>query len=232
MSWNAIDWQIILKHLTELCSAEVTQDKVADLRSFNTASDIKKEFEKVDNFRLLLMNHPRPSMESLDLFFTWAHRLEKAAQLKAIELRDLRHFCIETLALKETLEANNTNINKALSQELLNPEEPLSAIDQIINSDGTIRSDASEKLYNLYHEKNSLNKSISNTLDSLVKKHEMEGLVQDKFVTTREGRRVIPIKANMQGHFEGIIHSSSQSNKTVFMEPQEVIPLKQSPSSS
>ena len=58
-----------------------------------------------------------------------------------------------------------------------------------------------------------------------MKEHDMKYLLQDKYVTSREGRWVIPIKSSRQHDFEGIIHDSSQSRQTVFMEPQEVISL-------
>jgi DNA mismatch repair protein MutS2 len=53
----------------------------------------------------------------------------------------------------------------------------------------------------------------------------MEPVVQERFVTNREGRWVIPVKSGMQHFFPGIIHAASQSKQTVFMEPDEVVPL-------
>ncbi|MBC86415.1 MAG: endonuclease MutS2, partial [Bdellovibrionaceae bacterium] len=225
MKFDAIDWQLIKNQLKELCTSDISRESVDNLTSYSSVSDVKHEYNRLDTFIDLLKLHPRPRMESLDLYYTWATRLEKNALLKPIELRDLRSFCIEVLALKETLLELDTRVTGQLLEGLLNPEEPLSAIDQIVNSDGSIRSDASEKLHSLYNEKNSLNKNISNTLDKLVKRHELENLIQDKFVTTREGRRVIPVKSNLQSQISGIIHASSHSNKTVYMEPQEVVPM-------
>ncbi len=53
----------------------------------------------------------------------------------------------------------------------------------------------------------------------------MEPVLQDRYVTNREGRWVLPINSGKQGQFDGIIHASSQTKQTVFMEPKEIIPL-------
>src|SRR5690606_1889493 len=57
------------------------------------------------------------------------------------------------------------------------------------------------------------------------KDHQMENLLQDKYVTTREGRWVLPVKSGMQHHMPGVIHGTSQTKQTVFMEPEKVIPI-------
>src|SRR6185437_12931056 len=50
-------------------------------------------------------------------------------------------------------------------------------------------------------------------------------VLQDRYVTNREGRWVLPVRSGKQHSFEGIIHASSASKQTVFMEPREIIPL-------
>ena len=114
---------------------------------------------------------------------------------------------------------------QTLERDVFDTTEPLSAIDSTITLEGGIRSDASEKLHQLLKEKNSLARQVSQTLDQLSKAHNMEPVLQDKYVTTREGRWVLPVKGGMQHEIEGIIHASSNSKQTVFMEPQEIIPI-------
>ena len=164
-------------------------------------------------------------MESLDLFSTWYQRLKREAVLTTLELRDVRRFCIEIVALNEVLKQASGPWVENLNARLMEAQAPLSFIDQIMTPSGEIRTDASEALYNLYREKNSQTKSLQNTLDRLIKQHDMEPVLQDRYVTNREGRWVIPVKSGMQGFFPGIIHASSASKQTVFMEPDEVIPM-------
>ncbi len=136
----------------------------------------------------------------------------------------MRSFCLEALALREALTPVENEWARRISTSLMNAEEPLSAIDQILTPGGEIRSDASETLFRLYREKEKLAREVQTTLDRLVKDHQMENVLQDKYVTTRDGRWVLPVRSGMQHHLPGVIHGSSQTKQTVFMEPEKVIP--------
>ena len=52
-----------------------------------------------------------------------------------------------------------------------------------------------------------------------------EGFLQDKFITRREDRFVLPIKENAGAFVPGIVQSHSGSGSTLFIEPQSVVPL-------
>jgi DNA mismatch repair protein MutS2 len=80
-------------------------------------------------------------------------------------------------------------------------------------------------LYRLFREKENLTRQIESTLDKTVNAHQMQNLLQDKYVTTREGRWVLPIKSGMQHFTHGVIHGSSQTKQTVYMEPEIIIPM-------
>src|SRR5690606_9718579 len=108
------------------------------------------------------------------------------------------HFCLEALAFKEVLKTSESENLQALSNQIMAADEPLSAIDQIMTAAGDIRMDASEKLYQLNGEKTVLARQVQGALDRLVKSYKIEHLLQDRYVTTREGRWVLPIKSGMQ----------------------------------
>src|SRR5690606_6290824 len=135
-----------------------------------------------------------PYMESLDLFHSWFHRLEKNAVLKTIELKDVRLFLLETDNLNQILKPLKGTWIKSIKAELMNPKDSLSSIDHLMTPQGDIRTDASETLYKLHQEKKQLAGKVQNTLDGLVKNHDHDPHLQDKYVTNREGRWVIPIK--------------------------------------
>ena len=49
--------------------------------------------------------------------------------------------------------------------------------------------------------------------------------LQDEYYTEREGRFVLPVRSDSRERFNGIVHSTSASGQTLFMEPRSVIPL-------
>ncbi|NCN41584.1 endonuclease MutS2, partial [bacterium] len=222
---SGLDWQEILDRLSQLGTCEISKEALRKLAPLNSVDEIKIKFSQTQEALTVFKSGRRPFMESLDLYSLWAVRLQKEAVLKTTELKDTRHFLIEVLALKEIVAAQKSPWMMELSEQIMEAEEPLSAIDQIMNSDGSIRTDASETLYKLFNEKKNIVKQVQQTLDRLVHKHEMEPVLQDRYVTNREGRWVLPVKSGRQHDISGIIHDSSQSKQTVFMEPQEIIPM-------
>lgn len=220
-----LDWREILDRLQSLATSEPARVRLKETKPLATQNDAVKSFQAIEEAQTVLAYGERPFMESLDLYSTWFQRLKREAVLKTLELRDARRFCIECVALSEVFRPLTSPWVLGLKQRLMDAEGPLSAIDQIMTPSGEIRTDASETLYNLYREKQSQTKSVQNVLDRLTKAHEMEPVVQERFVTNREGRWVIPVKSGMQHFFPGIIHAASQSKQTVYMEPDEVIPL-------
>ena len=222
---KALDWQDILDRLQALATSEPARARLRDLGPLTGPQAAVESFRAIEEAQAVLAYGERPFMESLDLFSTWFQRLKREGVLTTLELRDVRRFCIETVALSEVLRPLEGPWVKSLKARLMDATAPLSAIDQIMSPGGEIRTDASEALYNLYREKTNQTKALQNVLDRLIKQHDMEPVLQDRYVTNREGRWVIPVKSGMQHFFPGIIHASSASKQTVFMEPDEVIPL-------
>ena len=97
------------------------------------------------------------------------------------------------------------------------------AVQEKIDPQGLVRDEASAKLRAVRRRLNPLREEIRSRLTSLMDRH-AEAL-QDRLVTIRRERYVIPIKANMEASVPGIVVDSSASSQTVFMEPASVVPL-------
>ncbi len=221
----SLDWQELLARLATFATADLTREKIRGLRALSSPQEARQSMREIESWSRLLAAGMRPQMTSLDLFTQWHQRLARNAVLRTIELKDVRHFCQEVVTLREVIEEMAISSLRDVHEKLMRADEPLAAIDQILTPAGDIRTDASERLYQLNAEKTQLARQVQLILDRLVKSFQIEHLVQDRYVTTREGRWVLPIKSGMQHGFEGIIHDSSQTKQTVFMEPQETIPI-------
>jgi DNA mismatch repair protein MutS2 len=221
----ALDWTEILEKIEGFATSEAGKNKIQALKALNGPAEAQASFTEITEAAAVLGQGLRPFMQSLDLYVTWFPRLKKNAVLKNLEIKDVRSFCFEALALKEALLPIENAWSEKIRSQLMEASEPLSAIDQILTPNGEIRSDASEKLYNLFREKEKLAREVQTNLDRLVKDHQMENNLQDKYVTTRDGRWVLPVKSGMQHYVPGVIHGSSHTKATVFMEPEKVIPL-------
>lgn len=219
-----LDWIEILEKIRSHATSEAGREAVMEISPLPTPQAAHKSFAEIANATEVLNQGVRPFMQSLDLYSTWIARLKKNAVLKTLEIKDVRSFCFEALALHEALKPIENPWAQEVAANIMKAEEPLSAIDQILTPNGEIRADASETLFRLYREKERLAREVQSTLDRLVKDHQMENVLQDKYVTTRDGRWVLPVRSGMQHHLPGVIHGSSQTKQTVFMEPEKVIP--------
>lgn len=220
-----LDWVELLKSLESFATSLPAKDLVAGLSPFANVEEARASVGHILEMTKLIQEAPRPSMQGLDLFETWAMRLKKSAVLTPLEIKDVRLFCLETIALIEFLKARPNSISDLYLNQIMPAEEPLSAIDNLITPSGEIRTDASETLYNLFREKEQLQKQIQQILEKLVRDNQMDNYLQEKFVTSREGRWVVPVKGGSQHQVPGMIQGRSATKQTVFIEPAEVVPM-------
>ncbi len=220
-----IDWFKIVEALSKRTTSRLGSHHISQIKPLDSVKKAKESFERIRQFRILLLEGLRPQLASLDFFELWFARLAKNSTLKALEIKDVRSFCLESLDLKKTFKSLELPYLQELASQIFEVEEVLSAIDSLITPNGSFKKDASEELYRCTQEKEKLESKIKNRLDKIVKEYNMATLLQDKYVTNREGRWVLPIKSSRQHDFEGIIHDASQSRQTVFMEPQEIVSI-------
>jgi DNA mismatch repair protein MutS2 len=220
-----LDWTEIIERMKNFATSSSAREELDQLGPLKNSRVAEKSFYDIESATFVIQSGVRPHMESLDLFEPWISRLRKSAVLKTLELKDIRHFCLETIALKEALSEQSTAWAVDCSELLMNANEPLSAIDHLMTPSCDIRMDASETLYRLSREKETLARQIQTQMDRLVADHKMDHMLQEKYVTTREGRWVIPVRGGMQHYVPGVIHASSHTKQTVFIEPEVVIPM-------
>ena len=94
-----------------------------------------------------------------------------------------------------------------------------SAIDKAISPKGEVYSSASSKLSTLRRKIIDLKNSINGKLEEILRSSRYEKMIQEPIITTRQGRYVVPVRAEYRGRFKGIVHDQSSSGVTIFMEP-------------
>jgi DNA mismatch repair protein MutS2 len=82
-----------------------------------------------------------------------------------------------------------------------------------------VRDDASPELGRLRGRSRALEARLAKLLERALGSRENAKLLQEPLVTTRNGRPVLPVKAECKAQFPGIVHGSSASGATLFMEP-------------
>ncbi len=91
--------------------------------------------------------------------------------------------------------------------------------------DGNLSDEASVALGRIRRDIERQQRSIQESLERFLRAHRQDGTLQEEFVTIREDRYVVPIVAGQKGRIDGVIHGSSGTGRTLFIEPLETINL-------
>jgi DNA mismatch repair protein MutS2 len=98
-------------------------------------------------------------------------------------------------------------------------------IESSIDESGEIKDSASLMLKKIRAEKNRKSDNLRKSLTKILKSVSEQDLLRDEIITLRDGRSVIPVRIENKRKVPGIIHSTSSSGATVYIEPSETIEI-------
>ena len=99
------------------------------------------------------------------------------------------------------------------------------AISRCISERGEVMDQASEKLAGIRREVKAAHEKLLSKLDRIVNDGHIAPMLQEGIVTQRNGRYVIPLRADYKGRVKAIIHDQSASGATLFVEPLATVEL-------
>lgn len=94
-----------------------------------------------------------------------------------------------------------------------------------ILDENTINDKASNELYNIRKKIKQNENKIRDTLSNYISSPNFSQYLQDKIITIRNGRFVIPIKQEYKNMIKGLVHDMSSSGSTLFIEPNNIVEL-------
>lgn len=110
--------------------------------------------------------------------------------------------------------------------ELITPRKDIEkAVNDAIDDNGEIKDDASIDLLKARRNIRSTQTQIQSRLRGMLSDQSVTPHLQDAFVTVRDGRYCLPVKAESRGSVPGIVHDRSSSGNAFFIEPQAVVDL-------
>ena len=113
----------------------------------------------------------------------------------------------------------------ALAGEIGSFDGEVNAIRAIVEADGTVRDNASERLSRLRLEIQATSRKIHDLIYGYLQDKEVAKLLQNATVTLHGDRYVLPVKADNRGRLPGVVHRASNTGATVFVEPNACVEL-------
>ncbi len=156
------------------------------------------------------------------------HKLRiEGASLDPKEIYDLFGFLDRAADAKSVLTAAAERFQRlgGRAQTIGDFRALLKDLEGKILPDGTVADNASVALARLRRDIERQKKSIQESLERFLRAHKEEGILQEEFVTIRNERFVVPVIAGQRRKLDGVIHGTSSSGHTLFVEPLETIDL-------
>ena len=108
----------------------------------------------------------------------------------------------------------------------LDPVDPLfKELSRCISADGEIKENATPELRQALRDVRTAKQKLEDQVAKLLSSASLKDAVQDNYFTEREERIVLPIKAEWRSKIEGIVHDTSGSGQTLYMEPAQIVSL-------
>ena len=151
----------------------------------------------------------------------------EGAVLEGVEIASLAAVLERASQVKSTLSGFAASYPRlAQRAAMLGDFRPaLREISGKILPDGNVADDASVALARIRREMERQRRNITSSLERFLKEHRDDGLLQEEFVTLRNDRFVVPVIPGARKRVPGVVHGSSGSGQTLFLEPLETIEL-------
>ncbi len=152
-------------------------------------------------------------------------RVGAAGVLAPAEIREIGRVLASARALRKFFGARRSRVPALFAACATDPtlDDLASELESAFDADGSLSDRASPRLRDLRSQYQAARTRMLSRLEDLMARY--EGILQDRYVTEREGRYVIPVRSDAHERFPGIVHATSQSGSTLFVEPRAVIPM-------
>ena len=218
-----------LDKVLELLAAETTCADAAvlarELTPVPYLSQVQRLMEETDAAYRLMAQFGSPSFGQVKNVTNALRRAEAGASLSLREFLDIA----ETLRVIRSLaewRAHCAGVETCLDDRfsVLAPNKYLEEkINTTVVSEEEIADAASPALHDIRRKMRAASARVRDQLDKLVRSPAYQKLLQDPIVTIRGGRFVVPVKAEHRGEVPGLVHDTSASGATVFVEPMGVV---------
>ena len=215
----------VLARAVQLCACRETKEMMQALQPCETPEDERYALEQTNAINSLLIKNGSPRFGSVSEVRRVVSHAQKGGILSMGELLEIaatlrnfaglsqwyglsEHDMMPTDDLFYSL-APQPVLERQISDSILSPEE--------------MADTASSTLADLRRKIRQTEDSIRTKLDAIIKNSTTNKFLQDAVVSLRNGRYVVPVRAEYRGEVGGVIHDVSSTGATVFVEPTAVV---------
>ncbi len=225
-SYKALELYRVLELLSNEADIPAAKELAKNLKPFSDLESVLNELKKTDEAFILSAKYAMPSFGSPADPAPLLTRAEVGGLLSMSDLLSVADSLRVIRVVKEWRENISDNALFALNDlfSLLAPNKYLEdTINFAIKSPEEMNDNASVKLSDIRRKMRTASSKIKDKLDRIVKNYNTAKYLQETIVTQRDGRYVVPVKAEFKSEISGIVHDTSSTGATMFIEPMAVV---------
>jgi DNA mismatch repair protein MutS2 len=224
-SYRALEYDRVLETLAGECSCPDSAALAQALRPGPDAEQAKERLLETEDACRLSLRFGGPSFFGLKNIDAALSRAKIGSSLVPGELLEAASvlYAVRSLArYRQTTQSESTCLDARF--DALAPNKYLEEkITSAIVSEEEIADAASSELAAIRRRIKRCGAGVREQLDRMIRSPAYQKLLQDPIVTIRAGRFVVPVKAEFRGEVPGLVHDTSASGATVFVEPMSVV---------
>jgi DNA mismatch repair protein MutS2 len=219
------------KILTYISHYAITEPGKSKILSLQPSSDIKSVLQHgnlVNEAKNILIENSAPPFEYIsNLSEELAKSKIEGTVLRSNKILDILKLAAISRFLFNFIKENTeiAPLLKQLSNSLFVDKLFEHHIQKVIDENGEIKENASKDLKEIRKSVREKKSDLVRSINKIMKDLNEQKMVMDDYLTLRDGRMVIPIKAEHKRHLKGFIHSESATGQTVYIEPEQTLEL-------
>lgn len=222
---KTLELDLILEKLAAECSCDDAKDLARGLKPAGDMAEVEMLLQQTEDAFSLLACFGGPSFSGLKNVNNSLHRAAAGGSLNPKELLDIA-YCLRALRTLDEWRNHSSGVKTSLDfffEGITSNKYLETKILSCIVSEEEIADKASDTLFDIRKKIRSKENSIREKLDSLIHSSHYQQFLQEAIITQRNGRFVVPVKAECRGNVPGLIHDTSSTGATVFVEPASVV---------
>ena len=226
-NYRALELDKILEMVAKETTCEDGEALARSIKPAYTPGEVRRLLEETDAAFVLMAKFGAPSFTGMKNVTNALRRAQAGGGLGLRELLDIGGTLRAIRSLQQW-HSKNAGMHTVLSPRfgILAPNKRLEEkIFTCIQSEEEVADAASPALAAIRRKIRGAAVRVREQLDKLIHSQTHQKHLQEAIVTQRSGRYVVPVKAEFRGEVPGLVHDTSASGQTVFVEPMGVVEL-------
>ena len=219
-----LEFDRIREMLATLASTEGAKKMAHELVPETRTDRIRTLIKHTSDAKAMSHAKGAPSFSAVHDVSDALDRAEKGATLSCRELLDIAGLlrCARTLTDYASAPGVNAGSLGVIFSRLITDRKCEDRITKAIISEDEVADDASPELSDIRRKIRVANNRVRDSLQSFISGAKSKYL-QENIITSRNGRFVIPVKVEYKNEIKGLVHDTSSSGATLFIEPISVV---------